>query len=102
MYAVLPAQIYDEIQLSIGVEVTGPFDVEMWIISESVSRVQHLCSSAVGQDDLGVGERWGLRLKVQSVPSLSERNIQWPVVVQIVVADALRCGSCPHADPECT
>ena len=34
----LSAQIYDDIQVSFGVEATGPFDVEMWIISKSVSR----------------------------------------------------------------
>jgi hypothetical protein len=88
MPAVLSMQVNHEIELSVPVKIPCPDDRKVWIISESVSRVQHLCSSPVGQDDPGVGERRVFGHDAQLVAQPSKREIQWPVVMEIVVGDA--------------
>jgi hypothetical protein len=81
-------QIHHQVELPVPVKIPCPDDLKVWLINESVSRIQHLCPPPSGQDDLGVGEIRGFRLDPQVVPQLSERDLQWPVGIQIVVGDA--------------
>lgn len=51
MHAVLAMQVHNQIELAIRVEISRPDDPEVWVVDESASRVECLCSTFVGQDD---------------------------------------------------
>jgi hypothetical protein len=74
MPAVVSMQVYGQVQLFVSVQISCPDDLKVRFVSRSVSRVQHLCSPAVGQHHLGVGE-------IRSFASRCNRYRSFPSVI---------------------
>jgi hypothetical protein len=54
--AVFPTQVHYEVQLPVTIEVTRPWNVEVWFIDEPVGRIEHLRFATMGEDDRRVAE----------------------------------------------
>ena len=49
MQAVFPTQVHYEVQLPVTIEVTRPWNVEVWFIDEPVGRIEHLRFATMGR-----------------------------------------------------
>ena len=92
MQAVFPTQVHYEVQLPVTIEVTRPWNVEVWFIDEPLGRIEHLRFATMGEDDRRVGEIRTRTMKGQLVSLLPDCHAHLRVAVNACPARACKGG----------